>query len=82
MDFGDLFDERTFTFSDFQEFTVSILGVFVLFCLAGDRETHAKLTHARTLMYLLSSFSIKARILDWKNMVILKYSKCLIYFSM
>ncbi len=27
MDFGDLFDERTFTFSDFQEFTVSIAGV-------------------------------------------------------
>lgn len=30
MDFGDLFDERTFTFSDFQEFTVSIRAVFVL----------------------------------------------------
>jgi len=29
MDFGDLFDERTFKFSDFQEFTVSILDVFV-----------------------------------------------------
>lgn len=33
MDFGDLFDERTFTFSDFQEFTVSILDVFVLVAL-------------------------------------------------
>lgn len=82
MDFGDLFDERTFTFSDFQEFTVSISGVFVLFCLAGDRETHAKLSHARTLMCLMSPFSIKPRILDWKNMITLKYSKCLLYFSM
>lgn len=33
MDFGDLFDERTFTFSDFQEFTVSISGFFVLVSL-------------------------------------------------
>lgn len=30
MDFKELFDERTFTFSDFQEFTVSMLCVFVV----------------------------------------------------
>lgn len=27
MDFGDLFDERMFPFSDFQEFTVCVLFV-------------------------------------------------------
>lgn len=79
MDFGDLFDERTFTFSDFQEFTVSIWGVFVLVALFWRlTETHGKLTKIGFNVF----FHIKPRILECKKIIILKYSKYLLYLSM